>query len=67
MSTVPEVLVAGHCGMTVFGMSLITNKCIMEYDSTNYANHEEVLETGKSRSKDMQKLISEMVGQMEDV
>ena len=67
MSTVPEVLVATHCGMTVFGLSLITNKCIMEYDSENFANHEEVLQTGKSRSQDMQKLIGVMVEQMEDI
>ena len=26
MSTAPEVLVASHCGLRVFGLSLITNK-----------------------------------------
>lgn len=67
MSTVPEVLVATHCGMTVFGLSLITNKCVMEYDSQNFANHEEVLDTGKKRATDMQRLISDMVEQMEDI
>ena len=64
MSTVPEVLVANHCGMEVCGISLITNKCVMDYDSTQVANHEEVLETGEKRAKDMQKLISMIIGEL---
>ena len=42
MSTIPEVLVARHCGIRVFAFSLITNKCILEDDSQDMANHEEV-------------------------
>ena len=61
MSTIPEVLVAKHCDMKVFGMSLITNKVIMEYDQETTANHEEVLETGEKRSKYTQQLIAELV------
>ncbi|XP_052286344.1 purine nucleoside phosphorylase-like isoform X2 [Dreissena polymorpha] len=64
MSTVPEVLVAGHCGIEVCGISLVTNKCVMEYDSKQVANHEEVLETGEKRAHDMQKLISAVVGEL---
>lgn len=33
MSTVHEVITARHCDMKVFAFSLITNKCITEYDS----------------------------------
>ena len=39
----------------------------MEYDSQNFANHAEVLDTGKKRAKDMQHMISEMIGQMDDI
>lgn len=56
---------AKHCGMRVFGMSLITNMTIMEYDSEAVANHEEVLETGEQRSKDLQKLVAVMVEKMQ--
>ncbi|GFS06597.1 purine nucleoside phosphorylase [Elysia marginata] len=65
MSTVPEVLVAKHCGMRVFGMSLITNVVIMEFDSEATANHEEVLETGRQRSKYMQKLIATIIEKLD--
>ena len=65
MSTVPEVLIARHCGMKVFGMSLITNMVVQEFDQDGLANHEEVLETGKMRSKDCQALVAELVQRME--
>ena len=42
MSTVPEVVVARHCGLKVFAFSLITNSCITEYETDESANHEEV-------------------------
>ncbi|KAK7115403.1 purine nucleoside phosphorylase-like [Littorina saxatilis] len=65
MSTVQEVLVARHAGMRVFGMSLITNMVISEYDVESVANHAEVLETGKARSKDLQTLVSTLVERMD--
>ncbi|KAJ8007540.1 hypothetical protein DPEC_G00095110 [Dallia pectoralis] len=65
MSTVHEVIVARHCGMRVFALSLITNKAVMDYDSEEKANHEEVLETGKQRSGQLEKLVSTLVTRME--
>jgi len=61
MSTCPEAIVAKHCGMRVFGMSLVTNKCVIDYEDTAEPNHEEVLETGRLRAADMQNLVSVFV------
>lgn len=64
MSTVPEVVVARHCGLRVLGISLITNKVVSDYDSEEHANHEEVLEIGRMRTKDLQHLVSHVVAKM---
>ena len=61
MSTIPETIVAHHCGMKVFACSLITNMCIVEYGTGIETNHEEVIEVGKKRADDMKDFISKMV------
>lgn len=55
MSTVPEVLVAHRLGMSVLGLSTITNPAA----GMNAAplNHEEVLETGRRVRNDLERLI----------
>lgn len=65
MSTVHEVIVARHCGMRVFALSLITNQAVMDYDSEEKANHEEVLQTGKQRAEQLERLVSTMVTKIE--
>ena len=40
MSTIPEVLVACHCSISVFAFSLITNECIMEEECSDEIEHE---------------------------
>ncbi|XP_056148676.1 purine nucleoside phosphorylase 5b [Lampris incognitus] len=65
MSTAHEVIVARHCGMRCFALSLISNQAVMDYDSREKANHEEVLETGKLRAVQMEKLVTTMVARME--
>ena len=45
MSTVPEVIVARHCGMKVLAISCVTN--LAAGISSQPINHEEVLETGE--------------------
>ncbi|KAM3866171.1 purine nucleoside phosphorylase-like [Diretmus argenteus] len=65
MSTVHEVIVARHSGMRCFAMSLISNRSVMDYDSQQKANHEEVLETGRLRAKQMEQLVSTVVARLE--
>uniref|UniRef100_A0A3B5MZM6 purine-nucleoside phosphorylase n=1 Tax=Xiphophorus couchianus TaxID=32473 RepID=A0A3B5MZM6_9TELE len=60
-TTVHEVIVARHAGMRCFAMSLVSNRAVMDYDSREKANHDEVLETGQQRAKQMEVLVSTMV------
>ncbi len=55
MSTVPEVIVAGHCGMQVLGITLITNMAagILNQPLTE----EEVLEAGKAARARFSRLV----------
>ncbi|KAK5919931.1 hypothetical protein CgunFtcFv8_023786 [Champsocephalus gunnari] len=65
MSTVHEVIVARHAGMRCFALSLISNQAVMDYDSQKKANHEEVLETGRQRAGQLEKLVTIMVERLE--
>lgn len=56
MSTVPEVLVANHCGLKVAAISTITN--LAAGLSHEAANHEEVLHFGALAAKNVSRLIS---------
>lgn len=62
MSTVPEVIVAKHSGMKVFGMSVITDIGIR--DEMNVITHEEVLEAAHNAAPKMALLFKELLGQI---
>ncbi|XP_068168773.1 purine nucleoside phosphorylase 6 isoform X2 [Antennarius striatus] len=64
MSTVPEVVVARHCGIRVLGLSLVTNMVVKDYDSEHKVNHEEVLRTTELRTQDLQKLVSSLTSRI---
>lgn len=61
MSTVQEVIAANHCGIDVLGFSLVSNKAAGL--SGERLTEEEVLTIGRQKSEEMQKLITEIVGE----
>ncbi|KAL1516726.1 hypothetical protein ABEB36_000596 [Hypothenemus hampei] len=61
MSTVHEVITANHCNMTVFAFSLITNECVVHYETEDEPSHEEVMDVGKQREDSLKQLVTELL------
>ncbi|RZC34535.1 purine nucleoside phosphorylase, partial [Asbolus verrucosus] len=61
MSTVHEVIAARHCGLTCFAFSLITNECVMEYETEEQPDHEGILTVASQREHDLKNLIENLV------
>lgn len=59
MSTVPEVIVANHAGMRVFGVSVITD--LGGKDITEVPSHEEVQKAAETAQPKMMEIIRQMV------
>ena len=59
MSTVPEVIVANHCGIKVIGISCMTNMAagILEQP----LNHEEVIETSNKVKNNFIKFMETLI------
>lgn len=64
MSTAPEVVVARQAGIRCLGISMITNICVLDYDSNETANHAEVIEIANKRAKDMEALVTALLPKM---
>lgn len=62
MSTVPETIVARHCGMRVLGISSVTNMAAGVLDTP--INHEEVLAVGESIKTPFRRLVSAIINKM---
>ncbi|VDO85648.1 unnamed protein product [Schistosoma margrebowiei] len=50
MSTVPEVIIACHCGIKVLAVSLIANNSILDAENDVSINHEKVLAVAAKRA-----------------
>lgn len=61
MSTVPEVIIAVHCGMKVLGLSLVTNCTIKEVDADHVPSHEEVKDMAEERAPACRALVGYIV------
>lgn len=61
MSTVPEAIVARHCGMDILGFSLVTNKAAGL--SAGNINHDEVMETANNAGKKFISLVSGVINE----
>lgn len=59
MSTVPEVIVARHCGIKVFGISIITD--LGGFDVPVEVSHEEVQKAANSAQPKMTEIMREMI------
>ena len=59
MSTVPEVIVACHCGIKVFGISIITD--LGGFDVPAEVSHEEVQEAANAAQPKMTEIMREMI------
>ena len=62
MSTVPEVIVARHCGIRVLGITCITNMAAGILDKP--LDHDDVLVTGAKARGDFTKLVKEIIKNM---
>ena len=61
MSTVPEVIVAAHCGLKVLGLSLITNKALFPGEEREAASHNEVLESVQATQHDIETYVRDLI------
>ena len=61
MSTVPEVIVARHCGMRVFGMSVITNISNTTNTIENLNDGDDVVRVADAAASRMSTLFAKMI------
>tara|TARA_R110002049_G_scaffold4601_5_gene32083 strand:+ start:126145 stop:126984 length:840 start_codon:yes stop_codon:yes gene_type:complete len=65
MSTVPETIVAVHCGLKTVGLSVITDMCLA--DALQPSNTEEIIATANAAAPKLVTLVREIVAQCDQV
>lgn len=65
MSTVPEVIVARHCGLPVFAVSVITD--LGGKDIAVQVTHEEVINAANVAKPKMTAILKEMLSRLDDI
>ena len=64
MSTIPEVIVARHAGIPVFGISVITNEAHDNYAEDYQNDGEDVIAAANAAAEKMTRLIEKMIREM---
>lgn len=64
MSTVPEVIVARHCGLKVFGVSVITNVANVANEQQTYNDADDVVTQAGLITDKMCRLFTEMIKEL---
>ena len=64
MSTVPEVIVARHAGVPVFGISVITNEAHDDYADDYENDGDDVVKAANAAADKMTRLITKMIEQI---
>jgi purine-nucleoside phosphorylase len=62
MSTVPEVIVAVHCGLRTLGLSVITDLCLP--DALHPVSLQDILATAAVAEKKLRVLVRRVVGEL---